>query len=95
MKKTLEILTPEKALLYIKKNTAISTRVGDWGIESADVKDLSSTQQPFAVLDLALTELAEIKKRAEEVKRQILDMNSYGGKSVRNKIDYIIKGEKK
>lgn len=43
----------------------------------------------------ALTELAEIKQRAEEVKRQILDMNSYGGKSVRNKIDYILKGETK
>lgn len=67
MKKTLEILTPEKALLNIK-NTAISTRVGDWGMESTYVKDLSSTQQPFAVLDLALTELAEIKQRAEEMK---------------------------
>ena len=65
MKKAPEILTPEKALSNIK-NTAISTRVGDWGMESTYVKDLSSTKQLFEVLESALAELEALKRTVKD-----------------------------
>lgn len=55
-------MTPKEALKQIA-NTTISSRIGDWGMESRHVSDLSSTKEPLQIIDQALTELEELKKR--------------------------------
>ena len=60
-------MTPKEALKEIS-NTTISSRMGDWGIESRYVSDLSSTKEPLRIIKQALTELEELKQRDTPMK---------------------------
>ena len=62
---TQKLMTPKEALKEIS-NTTISSRIGDWGMESRHVSDLSSTKEPLQIISQALNELEELKR---DVKR--------------------------
>ena len=68
-------MTPKEALKQIA-NTTISSRIGDWGIESHHVSDLLSTKEPLQIIEQALTELEELKSRRDELNETIQDLIS-------------------
>ena len=54
-------MTKELEALEKIESTTISSRVGDWGMEYTQVKDLTSTKSYFDTLRTALTELEQLR----------------------------------